>query len=68
MVVKPQQRRDVDQTLTTGRLFRLDIGVRTLLALSNSATCVTVANPLRLRSLDKLAKAMLSTGPMNRND
>jgi hypothetical protein len=36
--------------------------------LSISASCVAVANPLRLHSLDKVAEALDSLGSMNRDD
>ncbi len=37
-------------------------------SVSNSASCEASANPLRVHSLDKLAKGLTSATSMNRDD
>lgn len=60
MVVESQQRRNVRTRRQKTKL--------TAFWLSNSATCVAFANPLRIHRLDKLAKASFAAGSMYRDD
>lgn len=56
------------QSAEVKRQFQFGGLLPTVFLLSNSASCVAAANPLKLHSLDKLAKGLASAGPMNRGD